>query len=235
MVRLRRGFEFEHLAGMFAVSVATACRTFNTWVTFLAMELPPFLLRWPSKEQIVLNRPPAFKGFPRTRAIIDCTEFFVQRPSMPSSQRKTWSSYKQHNTFKALVAISPTGYISFVSRLWSGNVSDRKITMECGFLDLVEREDDIMADRGFVIRDALALRGATLNIPPFTHGRKLNSAAVTKTRRIARARIHVERAIGRLKCYRILDGIIPLSQKKRMDEILTICACLCNLDEPLVK
>lgn len=166
---------------------------------------------------------------------LDCTEFYIQKPSLPSSQRKTWSSYKQHNTFKALVAITPTGYISFVSQLWSGNVSDRKITMDCGFLDLIQTNDDIMADRGFVIRDALALRGATLNIPPFTKGGRLSNVAVTKTRRIARARIHVERAIGRLKCFRILDGVIPLSLRKRMDEIFIVCACLCNMDKPLVK
>ncbi|XP_077981440.1 uncharacterized protein LOC144436508 [Glandiceps talaboti] len=61
-------------------------------------------------------------------------------------------------------------------------------------LDKVQPGDDIMADRGFVIRDLLALRGATLNIPPFAHGKQLSTAAVTKTRRIASARIHVERA-----------------------------------------
>ena len=56
-----------------------------------------------------------------------------------------------------------------------------------------------MADRGSLIRDLLTLKGATLNIPPFAHGKQLSSAATTKTRRIARARIHVEHAIGRLK------------------------------------
>ena len=92
-----------------------------------------------------------------------------------------------------------------------------------------------MADRGFIIRDLLALRGATLNIPPFAHGRQLPSQATTKTRIIARARIHVERAIGRLKQFVILQGVIPLKRKRFIDQIVRVCACLCNLDKFLVK
>jgi hypothetical protein len=50
----------------------------------------------------------------------------------------------------------------------------------------------------------------------------------------AGSRIHVERAIGRLKCFRILDGTIPLKNIKKLDDVLIVCACLCNLDKPLV-
>ncbi len=235
MVRLRRGVDIEHVADMFAVSPSTASRVFNTWINLLGNELPPYLLRWPSKEQVRETLPKSFKYFPKTRAIIDCTEFFIQRPSLPSSQRKTWSSYKQHNTFKVLVACTPKGYISYISRLWTGNASDRKITLNCGFMDLVEPYDEIMADRGFCIRDALTLKLATLNIPPFTKLGRLSANAVTKTRRIARARIHVERCIGRLKCFKILSGVIPLKLKTRMDTIVKVCACLANMDKYLVK
>ena len=235
IVRLRRGLDVEQLADMFAVSPTTVSRAFTTWIAFLANELPAFLLRWPSREQVMANRPDAFKYFPKTRCIKDATEFFIQRPSLPSSQRKTFSNYKQHNTFKTLVSITPWGYISYISPLWSGNVSDRRLTLHCGFMDHIESQDDVMADRGFCIRDALALKMATLNIPPFTQKGALSRPAVTKTRRIARARIHVERAIGRVKCYKLLSGIIPLKLKDRMDNILVVCACLCNVDKRLVK
>lgn len=234
-VRLRRGVDIEHLADMFSVSASTASRVFITWINLLGHELPGYLLRWPSKEQVHQNLPKSFKYFPKTRAIIDCTEFYIQRPSLPSSQRKTWSSYKQHNTFKALVACTPKGYISYISNLWTGNTSDRKLTLNCGFMDLIEPYDDIMADRGFCIRDALTLKMATLNIPPFTKQGRLSASAVTKTRRIARSRIHVERCIGRLKCFKLLSGVIPLKLKKRMSTIVKVCACLANVDKYLVK
>ena len=35
-----------------------------------------------------------------TRAIIDCTEFEVDKPSNPDSQRVTWSYYKNRTTLK---------------------------------------------------------------------------------------------------------------------------------------
>ncbi|KAK2140198.1 hypothetical protein LSH36_1442g00016 [Paralvinella palmiformis] len=102
----------------------------------------------------------------------------------------------QQNTFDALLGCTPRGYNSFLSDLCTGNVSDRKITMNCGFLDMNELFHNIMADRGFCIRVALALKLASLKIPSFTSKRRLASKGVTKTRRIARARIHVERCIG---------------------------------------
>ena len=112
----------------------------------------------------------------------------------------------------------------------------QEITFNSGFLDYVEPYGDIMADRGFCIRDALALRNATFNIPPFTNKKCLSSHAVTKIRRIARARIHVERCIGRLKCFKILSGLIPLSLKKELlDIIIVFCASLCNMDKNLVN
>ena len=41
----------------------------------------------------------------------------------------------------------------FVSPLYSGRISDREITEKCGFLDKLEPGDDVMANRGFTIRD----------------------------------------------------------------------------------
>lgn len=59
--------------------------------------------------------------------------------------------------------------------------------------------------------------------------------AVTKTRRRVRARIHVKRAIGRLKCFNILQGVKPLKLKPILDQVVYLCAALCNLDSKLVK
>ena len=98
--------------------------------------------------------------------LIDRTELFIERPSSCRSQSITYSSYKNHNTAKGLIGISPSGYPSFVSSLYAGRTSDRKITKDCGILDLLEPNDQIMADRGFDIQDDLP-NNVTLNIPPF--------------------------------------------------------------------
>ncbi|CAC5362065.1 unnamed protein product [Mytilus coruscus] len=147
--------------------------------------------------------------------------------------RITWSSYK--HTLKLLVGITPSGSFCFLSKLWSGAVSDRRITQASGFLEMLEFGDEIMADRGFTISDLLALKGATLAIPPFANGRQLSSRAVTRTRRIANARIHVERAIGDIKSFQLLQGTLPLTLKPILDDIIFVCGALCNLRSKLVK
>ena len=73
-------------------------------------------------------------------------------------------------------------------------------------------------------------------IPSFAAGgRQLSRKKVTTTRRIASVRIHVERAIERLKNFRILQGVMPLSLLQQADSILLVCAALCNLLPPLVR
>lgn len=199
------------------------------------------LLKWPSSKTVKKFMPNSFKiSYPNTVCIIDCTEFFISRPKSPTAQSQTYSSYKHHNTYKALVAITPSGAFSFVSTLWGGNTSDRYITRESGFLDYIRPGDEVMADRGFLIRDLLLERRAKLVIPPFTKkckwgkGKRLNNSDIIKTRNIARLRIHVERAIGRLKNFHILSNTMPLSLKPVANQMLIVCAFMCNLQKPLV-
>lgn len=200
------------------------------------------LLNGSLQKKNIKYMPKSFKkSFPRTCAIIDCTEIFVQRPKTPTCQSATYSSYKHHNTFKCSVSITPSGSFNYISDLWSGNVSDRYITENSSFLDNIEPFDEVMADRGFNIGDLLTLRRATLNIPPFTHkcpwgkGKRLNASEVTKTRKIANLRIHVERAIQRLKCFKLLSNIIPLKLKPICNQMQKVAAFFCNIDKPLVK
>ena len=128
---------------------------------------------WPSRLHINSLMPDSFRSlYPSTRCIIDCTEFPIQIPSDPDTQRATWSTYKNRNTFKALVGITPYGSISFLSQLYGGSVSDQEITKTSGFLDLLEPNDSIMADKGFTIEDLCEERKASLNIPPFIQSGK---------------------------------------------------------------
>ncbi len=73
------------------------------------------------------------------------------------------------------------------------------MTRQCGLLDLIESGDSVMADQGFDISRGLLVRGCRLNMPPFVKGGRLSKCSVLKTRKIASLRIHVERAIGRIK------------------------------------
>ena len=62
--------------------------------------------------------------------------------------------------------------MSFLSDGWGGRVSDKEITLSSTFLDKSEPHDVILADRGFLISEEVAMRGAILKIPSFTKGKK---------------------------------------------------------------
>lgn len=144
---------------------------------------------------------------------------------------------------KVLIAVAPTGAITFISKAWTGRVSDKVITQKCGFLDHIEYGDVVLADRGFNIQDDLAVIGARLEIPSFTKGKtQLSKAEVEKSRRLSRVRIHVERVIGQLRIkYKILQQTLPMTIKRpsdqevaTIDKILLVTAALTNLSQSVV-
>ena len=92
-----------------------------------------------------------------------------------------------------------------------------------------------MADQGFNSRHLLLPKRATLNIQAFSHGKTLSSKAIKRSRQIASIRIYVERAIGRMKTFRILNGTIPLQTRYLLNQITTGVAALSNLHDRLAE
>ena len=130
---------------------------------------------------------------------------YIDQPKLPELQQMTFSNYKNSNTFKVLVGISPDGVITFVSALYPGSISDKELTRRSGIMDLLEPGDSVKADRGFDIEDDLILRGVHLNIPPFLRGKEqFSEKELVLTRRIASLRIHVERAMEQIKNFHII-------------------------------
>ena len=234
LVRLRLGLFERDLAYRFGVSVSTVSRICITWINFLYLKLKELPL-WPKRESVLSCMPACFKQlYPTTRVIIDATEIFVETPSLPELQQMTYSSYKNHNTFKGLIGISPGGAITFVSELFPGSISDKELTRKSGLLDLLENGDSVMADRGFDIQDDLTPLGVKLNIPPFLKGKKqLEENERIETRRIASLRIHVERAMERIKNLHIFDRTLPATLTDVCEQMFFVCAALSNFLPPL--
>ena len=237
LVRLRRGLDEDLLADLAGMSQATMSRMITKWVNFLYLTLGSLPL-WPSPEQVAANLPACFREqYDKTFAIIDCTEIRCEVPSSLPDQSQFFSAYKAHTTLKCLLGISPSGAVIFVSELFTGCISDREITQRSGFLDLVKtlpRGLHIMADKGFDIEDLLVPFGIRLNVPPKKRGDQLPDEDVLRTQHIARVRIHVERAICRVKNFAIFSKVIPLSLVSSVNQMWTVCCILTNFNGPLI-
>ncbi|XP_071127340.1 uncharacterized protein [Mytilus edulis] len=234
MMRLRLGLLQEHLADIFRVSESTVSRIMNTWINFL-FDNCKSLVTWPTREQIVCNLPKLFTGHPDTRIVVDCTEFYIEKPSSLKAQWMTWSEYKHSNTFKVLIGVTPSGMVTFISRLWGGNVSDRHIVQHDEFLPKLSKGDVIMADKGFTVEDLLPA-DVGLNMPPRVSTKKqMSHLEFFKTNSIASARIVVEMKMEQIKNYNILNSRLPISEAHLSEQMIFICAAFTNLLPPLLK
>ena len=235
---LKNGFHLEHTSWLFGIPKSTVSRYIITWSNLCYFSLGS-LAAWPTREQINEKMPDRFKRtYPTTRCIIDCTELYCQRPSSLATQSSLYSHYKAHVTYKGLVGITPDGTISFISSLFDGSISDKAIVKQSGFLQKAfwDSGDSVMADRGFQIQEYLDPFQVKLNIPAFLSGREqLTAAEIKESQTIAHVRIHVERAIQRIKKFKILRNEIPLTLHGSVNQIWTVCCIFCNYMPPLIQ
>ena len=126
---------------------------------------------------------------------------------------KTWSNYKNHNTIKYLISITPAGAISLISKRWDEKISDKEITVNIGYFNKFENSDVVMIDRGFTIDVESVTRVVILDIPSFMQEKsQLPVSVVDNSQRIATVRLHVQQVIRRLKKSNILNKNISVLQ-----------------------
>ena len=212
LLRLRRGFNVFTIAHLYGVSETYVRKIFTTWIMFLFHHFKDYKsLMFPERQTFRRLRPAVFKRFKNIRASVYCTEFKCETPRNYAQQGNSYSSYKHHCTMKCLIAVNPNGAACFVSDLFEGSISDVAIFETCGILQYINPKDTLLVDKGFTVQDILLAKQATIYIPPFLGKREtFTKEEVMLTKRIAKARIHVERFNERLKKFRLLDRVIPL-------------------------
>ena len=135
----------QDLAYRFGISQSTVSRIINTWINLLFLQFKNIPL-WPPRDLVLLTMPKCFKEkYPHTRVIVDATEIFVEQPAVKELQQLTFSKDKNHNTFKGLIGISPSGAVMFISDLYSGSISDKELTRKFELLQMLD-------DRGLILK-----------------------------------------------------------------------------------
>lgn len=235
LMKLKLNLPHLDLATRFNCSKSTVTNIFQTMVEVFHIILFQGCMEKnvPSRQKNQKDLPKCFNNFQNCRMVLDCTEIGVAKSENLSENCLTYSNYKGRNTLKGLVGIAPNGVITFASSLYGGNTSDKAITQDCGVLDIFNVGDLVLADKGFTIGSILP-PGVTLNHPSFLYNGQFSKQEVVLNKEISRARIHVERAIQRVKLFSILSHI-PYQYKHLSSKLFQVACCLTNFQTPIIS
>jgi hypothetical protein len=189
----------------------------------------------PSLQKCKGSMPTSFGDFSSCRIVLDATEIGQDVPGNDMRlQASTYSGYKNSHTVKSVTGVAPNGALVFISKLYPGSTSDVAIVEHCKLMDQLVPGDMVLADKGFTIHKLLP-QGVHLNIPPFlTSKAQYTPSEVQLCRKIAKSRIHVERANERIKNYEILRHI-PHQFRFISTKIFQLCCVLVNFQDPLLQ
>lgn len=243
LMKLRLNLSFTDLGYRFEIDETTASRYFHRCVYILfKLFNKTKLLHWPARQNLLQNIPSYFRSVFKEgiTIIIDCFEIFTERSSLLRAAAQGFSQYKHHATLKFLIGITITGVIIFISPAFGGRASDKEIILQSKFLDNIQEDDVVLADKGFLIRQEVEEKDATLKIPSFVRNvTQLHPSDVEESRNIARIRIHVERVICQLReKFNICADIAQMSAISKQnylfdrdlyDKIVFVCSCLVNI------
>ena len=130
------------LAACFSVGQTTVSRIFRAWVLCMSHSFRDVSI-WPSQAYKCSKAPTAFEEqYPTTQVIINATEFDfpIAKPSNPTVQSTTCSSYKNRNTLKLLNRCTPNSALSFVSKVMVAVFQTRSWQREVAYLKSCSQE-----------------------------------------------------------------------------------------------
>ncbi|CAG5001972.1 unnamed protein product [Parnassius apollo] len=165
-----------------------------------------------------------------------CSNYFNNMCPMLSRVLKVvipWPDIEMIPKFN--IGITPSGLITEISASYGGRASDKHIVNESGILNKCEFNDGVMVDKGYRIESECNERLLQLVRSPFLSQKKqMTKEDAIRTAEIARARVHVERVIQRLRQYKLLCGPLPWSLAPYFVRILIIVGGLTNLGPPII-
>lgn len=127
----------------------------------------------------------------------------------------TFSTYKNHDTGKTGIWMTPYGSVVMCTDTYPGEITDNDLTEQCGVLDMIkEKGTTVLTDKGFGIEDLCHSKGLLHNRPPMKINSQYDESEVSKNFDIATLRIYNENFIGRIRDWSILNACWP---KNRFD------------------
>lgn len=235
LVKLKQNLSFAAIGTLFRIHAATVANYFSHTVQILSTVLQAFVYM-PPKEEIRKNIPLCFRGFSNVTIILDCTEVPIGTLNCLNCRIATYSQYKSRRTAKFMIGVTPAGLISYRSKAYSGKASDKYIFNVEKLIDhLYPHLDEVMVDKGFMIENELSTKGIKLHRPPFMKGSRLSPSEAYLNEAIAKARVHVERIMQRIKTFAIFQDTLEVYMLGYTDEMMSIVCGLVNLTKPILR
>lgn len=234
LVYLRRALPFRDLSYRFDVSNNLMKNIIITWIKFMYIELSEQLKSGMFVSRSVSDKIPAlFKEFKNLRVVVTCAEFYSRSLPLRSIENEdhTYSRKDTSMISKALIGCTPTGRISFVTPVYDGTTSNRKIFIESNLSEFIKPDDLVLIDKEVVIKDLIINQRAKCHIPQFLEGnRVLQSDNDLRTKLINQQKDVINKIISQLKQFHILREELSHEMSKFASEILFICVCIKNLN-----
>ena len=170
------------------------------------------------------------------KIFLSASSHYIEKPSQITQQSCTWLEYKGHNTGKGLIAISPLLLPVFVSEIFPGSKSDEDILRDSGILSLPQEGDRWLADKGYIVQHILDNYGVIVETPEKLSGKEqFTPEQDIHNRKNSQVRVQVERAIRRVKVFRILKGNLPIRYVHHISKLWKVCGWLTAFLPPLVS
>lgn len=231
--KLRTNLSFTDISIEFNLTKTSCAKYFHDTIQVLS-KVSNCLIYWPTNEENSFSLPQCFNEYPKTQIVLDCTEVKIESLQCLDCRTCTYSHYKGGHTVKYLIGVTPSGLVSYISPGYAGRSTDQTIFEKCDIISKLDDGDAIMVDKGFLIQRQCTEAGIILYRPPFLQDGKLSKEESELTASIARARVHVERKIARLKNFKILTEKVVTTLLPYIDDILVVISGLCNLETPIL-
>ena len=231
MMICRHGLDIRFASFLLDKSESTISGIFSSWVIFLSKLFNELEMKAHPLYHLK-KMPKAFieTGHGTTDLVLDAIEFKFEIPSNYEINSLIFSHYKNCTTGKALIGISAHGMGLVFSDIYPGSISD--ITEKTDILNFVSKEHEVMTDRGFSIQDLCVIKGIALNRPKQKENSQFTVEQIERNFDIASTRIHVERFIGRVRDWRILNNVWPMN---RLDLLSATWQMLCHTVNIVLK
>ncbi|XP_023245537.1 uncharacterized protein LOC106647283 [Copidosoma floridanum] len=235
-IKLRHNITYKVLSVMFQMDSEENCKAiFQNMISILSTGLR-FAIHWPSKQEITKNTPESFNSLSSVRAIVNFVETNIHKPKNVCCQEMSNPSSGDEYTVKFMTAVSPCGFITYISKAFLGKSTDKAIFLESGFVKMFEKNDGLMFDKEFLI-DKTCLNFAVQFIKPLsaTEKQPFSGKEDQLNDTLTKARLHIKKLNCRIKAFKILSTKVPSSLVCRIEQIfVTICAIV-NLNSSILK